>query len=582
MATFTGSSHIKGSTETVRMVLLTFAAIGISFTWGIEMTYFTPYLLNLGLTKSNTALVWIAGPLSGLITQPVIGSIADQYKSKWGRRRPFIFMGSIVVTISFLVVGFTKEITDHFATDEETSQTLAIVLAVLAIYVADFAINADEGPAAVTYQISLVMSCSRSLVVDTLPIEKQQAGAAWSSRMAAVGNMLAYGAGAVNLVGIFGEWLGDTQFKQITLIASFFNVFSACITCWAVTERVLVSTKGDQGHRGGPFKFISQIYSTIRTLPPRIRAICWAQFWAWLGWFPLLFYSTTWVGETYFRYDVPADALDSHDVLGDIGRIGSTSLTIFSIITFLASWLLPLVVQSPEDGSFTPRPAPHVASLVKTLGKRKPDLLTAWVCGHLLFAVAMMCAPLAKSLRFATFLVALCGLPWALATWAPVTFLGVEVSRLSGASSGDGALYRRVSYPSRGPSVELPALGQAQALDLENARDDDDHDHDDNDDDDDGTDDARGLGSSSSGELSGIYFGILNIFSTIPQFIGTFVGAIIFSILEPGKSPELTEDGISAEELHKDGPNAIAVCLFLGGLCAIGAAYMTRRLKYIP
>ncbi|KAL2756238.1 hypothetical protein ACRALDRAFT_1063769 [Sodiomyces alcalophilus JCM 7366] len=552
MAVLTGSSHIKGSTETVRMILLTFAQIGISFTWGIEMTYFTPYLLNLGLTKSNTALVWIAGPLSGLITQPIIGSIADQYKSKWGRRRPFIIMGSIIVTISFLLVGFTKEITDFWTTDEETSRTLAIFLAVMAIYVADFAINA-------------VMSCARSLVVDTLPIEKQQAGAAWSSRMGAFGNMLAYGAGAIDLVGLFGEWLGDTQFNQITLLASFFNIFSACVTCWAVTERVLVSTKGDESHdEGGSFKFISRIYSTMRTLPPRIKAICWAQFWAWLGWFPLLFYSTTWVGETYFRYDVPADSIHSHDILGDIGRIGSTSLTIFSFITFLASWLLPLVVQSPEDTSFTPRPSPRVASLVKTFNQHKPDLLTAWVCGHLLFAVAMVCAPLAKSFRFATFLVALCGLPWALATWAPVTFLGVEVNRLSTAGQDNAAAYRRA------PSIELPVLGQAQTLDLERDDDDGGDDH----------DDPRGRGSSSSGELSGIYFGILNIFSTVPQFIGTFVGAIVFSILEPGKSPELTEDDIPAEELHKDGPNAIAVCLFLGGLCAFGAAYMTRRLRH--
>ncbi|KAG7107505.1 General alpha-glucoside permease like protein [Verticillium longisporum] len=170
MSTWAGQPHIKGNSEAMRMVLLTFNAIGITFTWGVEMTYCTPYLLNLGLTKSNTSLVWIAGPLSGLIVQPIVGVIADQSTSKWGRRRPFIVMGSIIAALSMIVLGFTQEIVGFFVADEKSARGFTITLAVLAIYAVDFAINA-------------VMSCARSLIVDTLPIEKQQAGAAWSSRM---------------------------------------------------------------------------------------------------------------------------------------------------------------------------------------------------------------------------------------------------------------------------------------------------------------------------------------------------------------------------------------------------------------
>lgn len=33
----------------------------------------TPYLLSLGLSKQSTSLVWLAGPLSGLLVQPIIG-----------------------------------------------------------------------------------------------------------------------------------------------------------------------------------------------------------------------------------------------------------------------------------------------------------------------------------------------------------------------------------------------------------------------------------------------------------------------------------------------------------------------------
>jgi solute carrier family 45 protein 1/2/4 len=106
------------------------------------MTYCTPYLLSLGLTKSNTSLVWIAGPLSGLLVQPIVGAIADESRSKWGRRRPFIVVGAVVVAVCLLILGFTKEIVGFFIPDAEAAKTLTIVVAVLSIYAVDFSINA--------------------------------------------------------------------------------------------------------------------------------------------------------------------------------------------------------------------------------------------------------------------------------------------------------------------------------------------------------------------------------------------------------------------------------------------------------
>ncbi|TEA15202.1 General alpha-glucoside permease [Colletotrichum sidae] len=552
MSSWSGQPSIRGSSEAIRMILLTFNTLGITFTWGIEMTYCTPYLLNLGLTKSNTSLVWVAGPLSGLIVQPIVGAIADESKSKWGRRRPFIVMGSVIVAAALLTLGFTKEIVGLFITDKETARVFTIILAVLAIYVVDFAINA-------------VMSCARSLIVDTLPIEKQQTGAAWSSRMSAIGHMMGYIAGAVDLVGILGTWLGDSQFQILTVLATLLMLSSSAVTCWAVTERVLVSTRQDPRHPAGRFKVFRQIWSTLLHLPPRIQAICWAQFWSWIGWFPFLFYSTTWVGETYFRYDAPADGKASDDSLGDIGRIGSMALVIYSTITFIGAWLLPLIVKSPDDNNFTARPPRAIAPFLEKFTKHKPDLMTAWICGHLMFAAAMFLAPFARSFRFATFLVAFCGFSWTIAMWAPSAFLGVEVNKLSGAreggggGGGGGGAYRRLSTDS---NIELPTLGQDQPLHLEHGPED------------------TSQPSSSTGELSGIYFGILNIYTTLPQFIGTFISTIVFSILEPGKSPELS-DAPQEEHHNTDGPNAIAVCLFIGAMSSVVAAFATRKLKHL-
>ncbi|KAJ4394536.1 hypothetical protein N0V93_003755 [Gnomoniopsis smithogilvyi] len=542
-SSWSGQPSIKGRSEWVRMMLLCAVHLGITFTWGVEMTYCTPYLLALGLTKSQTSLVWIAGPLSGLIVQPIVGVMADSTRSKWGRRRPYIVVGSAIVAGGLMTLGWTKEITSLFmSTETDFAKLFIIFLAVSALYVTDFAINA-------------VMSCSRSLLVDTLPIAKQQSGAAWAGRMGSLGHIVGYGMGAVDLPGTFGTWLGDTQFKQLTLIAALGILLTSGLTCWAVTERVLVSTKHDpRDGEGSRWKVLTQIWSTFLDLPPRIQGICWAVFWGWIGWFPFNVYGSTWVGETYFRYDVPAEVRNSGDALGDMGRIGSYTLTIYSFMTFTGAWLLPLFVRSPEDEGFTARPPQSVAPLLEALAKVKPDLLTVWVTGHLLFASAMVFAPFAMSFRFATVLVVFCGIPWSIVSWAPVAMMGMEVNKIS----GDSAPYRRLSADPA--AIELT---RTDSLHLEH-----------------GADDLSN-NSGTTGELSGIYFGILNIYQTIPQFIGTFISTIVFAVLEPGKSPELATDAHPSEHHSTDGPNAISVCLFIGAWAAVIAAIATKKLKHI-
>lgn len=136
---------------------------------------------------------------------------------------------------------------------------------------------------------------------------------------------------------------------------------------------------------------------------------------------------------------------------------------------------------------------------------------------------------------------------WAISCWAPFTFLGVEINRLSQSSHPYGHLGRN--------SIELESPVQ---LHLNH-----------------GLEEA----SSSTGESSGKYLGIMNLYTTLPQFVGTGISWVVFSLLEPGKSPELSKETDPSEHHSTDGPNAIGVCLFIGALCALVAAFSTRRLK---
>ena len=65
------------------------------------------------------SLVWIAGPLSGLVVQPIIGMKSDQSRSRYGRRRPYMMVGTAAVVICYLILGWTQEIVGFFVSDTE-------------------------------------------------------------------------------------------------------------------------------------------------------------------------------------------------------------------------------------------------------------------------------------------------------------------------------------------------------------------------------------------------------------------------------------------------------------------------------
>ena len=333
------------------------------------MTYCTPYLLQLGLTKSKVSLVWIAGPLSGLIMQPIVGIIADQSRSRWGRRRPYMVGGTVVVTLSLMLLGWTSEFVNVFfpASKIETRRELTVMLAVFSIYGVDFAINA-------------VQALARSLIIDTLPRNKQQVGSAWALRMVAVGSLIGYAVGAIDLATVFGTTLGNTQFKQLIITSALALIACVSLTCWAVHEPALARSpsKGTSADTLSIGSMMSQIVRTAQRLPSRISVICRITFCSWIEWFSFLFYSTTWIGEVYLRYNAPAKAREHRDSLGQIGRVGSMALITFSVVTFAASVLLPWLVESPEDAEeFTPRPSRRVRGALLEMRKWKPSLLTA-------------------------------------------------------------------------------------------------------------------------------------------------------------------------------------------------------------
>lgn len=134
--------------SSIYLIGLTLLMAGIQISWSVELAYISPYLLSLGLPKSTLSLVWMAGPFSGVIVQPLVGMMSDRCKFKWGRRRIFIVWSTIGVVLGFWGMGRTRSIVRWWTGrhDWESTRHAVIVLAVASLIVLDLAINASMTP----------------------------------------------------------------------------------------------------------------------------------------------------------------------------------------------------------------------------------------------------------------------------------------------------------------------------------------------------------------------------------------------------------------------------------------------------
>lgn len=74
----------------------------------------------------------------------------------------------------------------------------------------------------------------------------------------------------IDLRSIFGNALGDSQFKQLMVLSAFLLMLCVGITCACVTERVLLSRR-DTG--SGVVHMFRVIWNTMFHLPRNIWAM---------------------------------------------------------------------------------------------------------------------------------------------------------------------------------------------------------------------------------------------------------------------------------------------------------------------
>ncbi|KAI8350159.1 major facilitator superfamily domain-containing protein [Blakeslea trispora] len=383
----------------LQILTLTICMAGVQFTWTVELSYGTPYLLSLDLSKELTALVWLAGPLSGLLVQPLIGAFSDKCTSRLGKRRPFIIVAGFLTCLSMVGVAYARELGYYMAvwfsrhdsaeTIKQAAHANAIVVAVASFYFLDFTLNA-------------VQAICRALILDIPPLWQQDVANAWSARMSNTAMVVGYFVGFVDLVKYL-PWLGDSQVKVFCIVAIIVFVSTLAITCITTKEKV-VERKDDEDSNHTFF----YIWRAFRFLPKPIQTLCNTQFFAWMGWFPFLFYSTQWVSDIYFATHPPRTPDEPLDWAQGT-RAGSFALLCYSVVSVVAGIVIPSIAS-------------------KFTRTKLFDLINIYTLSHLTVAFALISSLFVKSVTAATVVLAIMGVPWAIVLWVPFSLVGEYVS----------------------------------------------------------------------------------------------------------------------------------------------------------
>ncbi|MCB1995346.1 MAG: MFS transporter, partial [Rhodoferax sp.] len=164
---------------------------GIQFSFGLQQANMSPIYAYLGADGKSLPLLWLAGPVTGLLVQPIIGALSDRTGSRHGRRTPYFLIGAILCSLGLLAMPF--------------SPTLWFAAGLL--WILDAANN-------------ITMEPYRAYVSDRLNADQHAQGFLTQSAFTGLAQTLAYLAPSILVwLGMNKDAVGDNHIPQVTIAA---------------------------------------------------------------------------------------------------------------------------------------------------------------------------------------------------------------------------------------------------------------------------------------------------------------------------------------------------------------------------
>jgi maltose/moltooligosaccharide transporter len=82
--------------------------LGLQFSFGLQQSNMGPIYSYLGADEATMPLLWLAGPMTGLIVQPIIGAMSDRTVTRFGRRTPYFLVGAVLCSLCLFAMPYSS------------------------------------------------------------------------------------------------------------------------------------------------------------------------------------------------------------------------------------------------------------------------------------------------------------------------------------------------------------------------------------------------------------------------------------------------------------------------------------------
>lgn len=223
-----------------RLLALAGGLGGIQLAWAVQVGYVTKALLQLGMPPAAVSYAWLAGPIAGIVVQPLVGAASDRCASPYGRRRPFIVAGTAITAVCLLAFSHAREL-GVAAGDAATSDgggggrhPRGLAIGVATFWALDFAINGAMGPL-------------RALLMDVVPPSQQGAGNAAFAFMTGLGNFGGNTLGSLRLAAATPAAWGLSDMQALYGLAAGVLIVTIGVCVVATPEVPLGAGRGGAG-----------------------------------------------------------------------------------------------------------------------------------------------------------------------------------------------------------------------------------------------------------------------------------------------------------------------------------------------
>lgn len=246
-----------------RILQMNVGFLGLQFSFGLQQSNMGPIYGFLGASEAAMPLLWLAGPMTGLIVQPIIGAMSDRTDTRWGRRTPYFIAGAILCSLSLLAMPFSS----------------ALWMAVSLLWILDAANNVTMEP-------------YRAYVRDRLDESQQPLGFLTQASFTGAAQTLSYLAPSLLIwFGLSRDTLASNGIPVFTYVAFIVGaVLSITTILWSILNVRELPMPAEEKARiralpRGPAATLKEIGAAIVEMPGAMRQMALMKLFQWYAMF---------------------------------------------------------------------------------------------------------------------------------------------------------------------------------------------------------------------------------------------------------------------------------------------------------